>query len=218
VAIGDTAGTDRARVHFVIDAGDAEATHLPRSTLQRTRNDAGGLHDVADEGTSWRAVRADARGLPRDRDCTHHRVTPILDRGGDRSDPGKKFTDVAGPTAPRDLLELRAQSIRVGDCRRGVAGKTVCIHHRGEPRGLREQGLPQRGGVQWHQAPDLRYLEPFIGSGDVVDDEHVCLVQGPDLHAFAGLPGQDLSGAQCATTELAALQVARPDVQQRGPS
>jgi hypothetical protein len=51
---------------------------------------------------------------------------------------------------------------------------------------------------------------------EVVDDQHVILVAGPDPNVLAGIRGERVSATQRASAEFVAVEVARSDGQQRG--
>ena len=47
-----------------------------------------------------------------------------------------------------------------------------------------EQDLAQRAGVGGQQRADVERLQAVVGAEDVVDDEHLALVQRADAHAL----------------------------------
>ncbi|HSS58328.1 MAG TPA: hypothetical protein VLK59_09980 [Solirubrobacteraceae bacterium] len=79
-----------------------------------------------------------------------------------------------------------------------------------------EQDLAQRAGMGRQQRPDVEGLEAVVRAEDVVDDQHLALVERPDAHALVGAGGQRVRPVQRPRAQLVAVEVARAHVQQRG--
>jgi hypothetical protein len=78
-----------------------------------------------------------------------------------------------------------------------------------------EQDLAQRAGVGGQQRADVERLHAVVRPEDVVDDEHLALVQRPDPHALVRARGQRVRPIQRPRAQLVAVEVARAHVQQR---
>ncbi len=79
---------------------------------------------------------------------------------------------------------------------------------------VREQRLAKRGRVRRHQASDLERLAAVVGTEDVVDDQHLALVQRPDAHALAAPRRQPVGPVERAGPQFVAVEVARAHVEQ----
>ncbi len=66
------------------------------------------------------------------------------------------------------------------------------------------------------QRSDIERLHAVVGAEDVMYDEHLELVQDPDPDRLAGAVGERVRPVQRARAKLVAVEVGRPDVQQRG--
>ena len=53
-----------------------------------------------------------------------------------------------------------------------------------------EQRLPERGRVRRQERADLERLVAVVGAEDVVDDEHLVLVQRPDADTLLAAGGE----------------------------
>ena len=109
---------------------------------------------------------------------------------------------------PSDLGSVIVQGVKRGRPLPYQLGEQVRV--------IGEQRFAHRGRVERQQRADLEHLGAVIGTEDVMHDQHLAVVQGSQPHPLVAARGQRVSPVERPVAELVAVQVAAPEVEQRG--
>ena len=138
-------------------------------------------------------MAAHAGSRPADPKGGEHLAVGRADRRGDAGRLRVPLPHVDGVAAIPDLGKRPPERLRVRDRRAGVQLEPGADHHLGGVGEVGQQRLADRGRVRWHPRPDRVPHDQYRPRAlDVVDADHVGLVEDREVGRLAGSVGEPL--------------------------